>query len=328
MLFSINNSHLTQINTQTLKSIGLKEKDLEQLLFANLGKVLRQTELFPFTHSRQWQEEADLLALDKNGNLYIFELKAWESKRENLLQVMRYAQICFQYDYQKLDHLHRRYNNGKNLQTDHQNFFSLENPLDEREFNNKQNLIVMTNGLDSATRQAVQYWKEKGVQISPWIYRIYNIDNQSFISFEALGTTDDPYEDIPSKFHIVNTCAKESLKPHEHMLANKRASAFYSPWKDKITNIKKSDIVFLYKNGEGIVAYGRAKNSYKSAAWQGDADEEYYVELEGFKILTTPISHTELKEIVEYPITIIGTHTTIRPEGGDKLITEVQKRTS
>ena len=43
--------------------------------------------------SRRWQEEPDLMAVDKNGYLYIFELKAWESHPSNLLQVLRYAQL-------------------------------------------------------------------------------------------------------------------------------------------------------------------------------------------------------------------------------------------
>ena len=43
--------------------------------------------------SRQWQEEPDLMAIDRDGHLYIFELKAWESQPENLLQVLRYGQI-------------------------------------------------------------------------------------------------------------------------------------------------------------------------------------------------------------------------------------------
>jgi hypothetical protein len=28
--------------------------------------------------SRRWREEPDLMAIDKNGSLFIFELKAWE----------------------------------------------------------------------------------------------------------------------------------------------------------------------------------------------------------------------------------------------------------
>ena len=42
---------------------------------------------------RKGKEEPDILALDKNGDLYIFELKRWGSDQENLLQVLRYGQL-------------------------------------------------------------------------------------------------------------------------------------------------------------------------------------------------------------------------------------------
>ena len=33
-----------------------------------------------------WREEPDLLAVDKQGKLYIFEIKVWEAQAENLLR--------------------------------------------------------------------------------------------------------------------------------------------------------------------------------------------------------------------------------------------------
>lgn len=42
---------------------------------------------------RKWQEKPDLMALDREGNLYIFEIKVWESRNENLLQILRYGQL-------------------------------------------------------------------------------------------------------------------------------------------------------------------------------------------------------------------------------------------
>lgn len=56
--------------------------------------------------SRQWQEEPDLMAIDENGDLWIFELKAWESRQSNLLQALRYGQKYGQYDYDDLDEIY------------------------------------------------------------------------------------------------------------------------------------------------------------------------------------------------------------------------------
>lgn len=327
MLFGIQDNELLKVEARTLKDVDLSEKDLEILVSKNIQSVIRQTELLVIAQSRKWQEEADILALDENGILYIFELKAWESRQDNLLQVMRYAQIFSEYGYDALNRMWQKFSSqSSSLSEEHTNYFGLDLPLDGSCFNKQQKLIVMTNGLDSDTRKSIQYWFSQGVKISPWVYRVYEIQNKKYIAFEAFGTTDDPYEDLPSKYHIVNTCSKDEMTPHNHMLAKKRASAFYYPWKERIKNIKKSDTVFLYQSGVGIVAYGIAKDNYKVSDWKGDKDEEYYVDLDRFKEVTPPINHSELKEIAGYHVVVASTHTTLRKESGESLIGEIRKR--
>jgi hypothetical protein len=89
-------SHIPRIR---LCDIGWNEENFQRLLFENLEKVLQDEELLLIMQSRKWQEESDLMAIDGNGDLYIFELKAWESHEFNLLQVLRYGQIYGQYTY-------------------------------------------------------------------------------------------------------------------------------------------------------------------------------------------------------------------------------------
>lgn len=78
---------------ETLKDFGLKERDLQNILFDSLDRLLADDELVLVSQSYPGREEPDLLALDAEGRLYIFGLKAWESHSENLLQALRYGQI-------------------------------------------------------------------------------------------------------------------------------------------------------------------------------------------------------------------------------------------
>ena len=71
----------------TLQAHGFDEKALQSLLFKSLDRLFPDDELILLMQSRQWQEEPDLMAVDKNGHLFIFELKAWESHPSNLLQI-------------------------------------------------------------------------------------------------------------------------------------------------------------------------------------------------------------------------------------------------
>ena len=88
MLLSIDkNSHLTHKKTGVrLSSFGLDERGLQDILFKSLDRLFPDDELILIMQSRKGPEEPDLMAIDNNGHLFIFELKAWESHPSNLLQ--------------------------------------------------------------------------------------------------------------------------------------------------------------------------------------------------------------------------------------------------
>ena len=75
-----------RIRGVSLKSFGLDERAFQDILYRSLDKLIPDDELLLLMQSRQWQEEPDLMAIDKDGKLYIFELKTWESRSENILQ--------------------------------------------------------------------------------------------------------------------------------------------------------------------------------------------------------------------------------------------------
>lgn len=62
--------------TERLQSFGLDERGLQDILFRSLDRLFPDDELILLMQSRSWQEEPDLMAVDRTGNLYIFELKA------------------------------------------------------------------------------------------------------------------------------------------------------------------------------------------------------------------------------------------------------------
>ena len=87
MLFYLSKQKRTEIKPiphKTFSSIGWKESDLEDLIAINMAKLIPQNQLMVLFRQRPYQEEADIYALDKEGELYIFELKRWESQKENI----------------------------------------------------------------------------------------------------------------------------------------------------------------------------------------------------------------------------------------------------
>jgi hypothetical protein len=240
------------------------------------------------------------MAVDKDGNLYIFELKAWESHSSNLLQVLRYGQMYGSSHYSDLDAWYQRVSGqAQSLKAAHRAKFDVG--LREEDFNRKQVFVVMTNGLDYRTREAIQYWRTSGLEVRPWVYRVYRGNgDELLLEISAFRVHDNPYEDLAEGYYILNTNIRNSQEDHEDMLRNAKAAAYFDPWKFKIQRLAKGDMIFLYQSGSGIVALGEANGRLQRAAYHGNpehTDEEYFMKLQRFQRVSTPLTAAEIKKL-------------------------------
>ncbi|WP_085522680.1 EVE domain-containing protein [Tuberibacillus sp. Marseille-P3662] len=292
--------NLRMLKRSNLKKIGWKEKDLEELLEKNMDRVFDEENLMPIFSERRFQEEPDIMALDHEGKLYIFELKRWASNSGNLLQVLRYGQIYGQKSYKELDRLFHKFNqNAKSLFEEHQEYFNLDKALSEKQFNSDQHFLIVTDGTDIRTRNAINYWKDTGLNIDSIVYRVYVTDaGEQLIEFNTYSPYQDVIEQEASNY-ILNTNYKRNPEAHEDMINQGKAAAYYSQWKTKIKRIQKNDKVFLYKSGKGIVAMGIGTGIVNKEEYEGKPDEEYNMKLEDFTILRSPLSAAKMKEITE-----------------------------
>ncbi|HEY6457809.1 MAG TPA: hypothetical protein VIY90_21245 [Steroidobacteraceae bacterium] len=316
---------------EQLSSFGLDERGLQEILFRSLDRLLPDEELLLIAQSRRWQEEPDLLALDEKGRLFIFELKVWEARSENLLQVLRYGQLFGTYGYEDLDARFRRYDDsGRSLAQAHAATFGVS--LAPATFNQEQVFIVMVNGLDFRTRQAIQYWRSRKLDVRPWIYRIYKgLGQEVLLEMARFAVEDNPYEDATTGSYILNTNFRNSPADHQEMLAKKKAAAYLTPWKHKIEQLSKGDTVFLYQSGTGIVAYGYASGKLEKAPAGGDlkqSDEEYFMKLNKFQIINLPISAAQIRQITGNSYSFRGTMFSIDADSSAALVNDIRKRPS
>jgi hypothetical protein len=324
MIFILNKSdhNIRRVQRSRLFDIGWKEENLQRLLFKNLEKVLQDEELLLLMQSRKWQEEPDLMAMDSNGDLYIFELKAWESHEYNLLQALRYGQIYGQYSYESLNDLFTKcFPESQNLLKALNNKFGTNLTADS--INTRQHFIVITNGLDFKTRQAILYWSEKGIYIRSWIYRIYKLSEDNvLLEFDTFRIREDPYEDVEQGYYILNTNYAFNPECDKDMVDNQKAAAYYDPWKRNIERLKKGDKVFLYRSGEGIVAMGIASGKREKKPYPGckePEDNEYFMKLDKFKKLIRPLPAAEIKRITEVNYRFMSTMFAVDKDSGDRL---------
>ena len=279
MLFKYKNDGLEPMPYYDYSDLKGKEKDLENLLANNLNDLyIEDGQLMPIFQERQWQEEPDLLAMDKDGNLILFELKRGIVQGDTTIQVMRYAQNYGQKNYDELDRIYREYKKKaapgekvKSLQEDHADAFELEAPLKEELFNKNQRLVIVGSSSDRSLMEAVEYWKSKKLDIDFLPYRFYKIGGELYFDFFA-----KPYD-----YHVNPKNRKGilfdtnlSYNPDSvwDMFKNSKISA-YEKASRYIYSFNKGDYVLYYHKGWGVIGAGIIKNA---TVWEEKEKDELY----------------------------------------------------
>lgn len=295
MLYKYENNTLEKLGYYSYSYFKGKEKDLENLLAENLNDLyMEDAQLMPIFQERQRQEEPDLLAVDKNGNLVVFELKRGEVKGDTTIQVMRYTQNYGQKSYFELNKIYKKYNlTGLELKNAHKEAFGLDKALDESEFNKKQKMVIVGNSLDISLINAVEYWKNKKLDIDFLPYRFYKINKE--IYFEFFAKPYDYHLNVLDKRGIIfDTCRSYYENAVWDMFKDKKISAYNSASKF-IKSFNKGDYVFYYHKGWGIIGAGIIKSSQPKEISSNKGRELYHT----VELLTPVIANeNEIKYIL------------------------------
>ena len=294
MLYKYENNTLEKLGYYSYSDFKGKEKDLENLLAENLNDLyMEDAQLMPIFQERQRQEEPDLLAVDKNGNLVVFELKRGEVKGDTTIQVMRYTQNYGQKSYFELNKIYKKYNlTGLELKNAQKGAFGLDKALDESEFNKKQKMVIVGNSLDISLIDAVEYWKSKKIDIDFLPYRFYKINDE--IYFEFFAKPYDYHLNVFDKKGIMfDTCRSYDENAVKDMFKDKKISAYNSASKF-IKSFNKGDYVFYYHKGWGVIGAGIIKSSQPKEILSNEEIELYHT----VELLTPVITNeNEIKYI-------------------------------
>ena len=88
----------------------------------------------------------------------------------------------------------------------------------------------MTNGMDFKTRESIKYWRSCGLDIRPWIYRVYDGNSDCMnVEITPFRVDDNPYEDIAEGYYILNTNYNNNKEDHNDMIKNKKCAAYFEP---------------------------------------------------------------------------------------------------
>jgi hypothetical protein len=196
---------------------------------------------------------------------------------------MRYGQKFGRYTYAQLEALVQRQQRLEGaLNERHQEYFGLEVPLKEQDFNQDQRFVVVTNGVDRDTLEAIQYWSKKGVHIDSLTYKLYRVGGKPFIQFDTYNPELDLLMEANPGIFIVNTNRTYMDDAWRDMLGDgkKGQAAAYYDRKNAVRRIGKGSTVFLYHTGVGVIAKGKATGGVQVTDYKGDGGEQFFVPLQ------------------------------------------------
>ena len=226
MLYKLNpnKQDYTKVKRVTLADIGWKELDLQRLMSSHIQDFIYSNDLLTIFNERPRQEEPDILAIDRNGDLYILELKRWSSDRENLLQVLRYGQLYGSSSYDELNELFQKYSKSNvELLEIHKQYFDLpdDKALRKSDFNMHQHFLIVTNGLDQNTVDAIRYWKNNGLSIDAIIYWVFEINGEHYIEFNMYSPIEGNLE-YEGNNYVLNTNYSNNKNHTDDMINERR----------------------------------------------------------------------------------------------------------
>lgn len=313
------------IKTSSLSDQGWSEKDLESYLREHLPELISY-DLMVIAQSRPYQPEADLLALDRQGDLWIFELKKISTSSDNLLQVMRYSQNAANLSVDELGDIYLKHKRGSSdsLVVDFCKHFGYVSPMAPQHWGEilakKHHLVVIADGTDDEAIRAVNHWQSSGLDIQLWPYRIHEGDRNAFqLELPDLFIKGRQISQDEPRIFLVNTARKkEASSPLEdYMLTYECALATAEPWLFKINGIPTGSRVLLYANRTGIIAMGVATAEKRNIELNGEAGR--LVRLRDFRRLKSPFPAASIRAIAGENYPLLQTLRRLPGDIGEKL---------
>ena len=220
---------LWQVDTESPEPVPRQqlnlEERLEDWLFGDIS-MLSNDLLVIGRQIRQFSVPLDLLAVDRDGNLVVIELKRDRTPREVVAQALDYASWVQWLDREDLDRYAQEY---------------LKRPFDEAFMgafghgppdvvNERQRMYIVASSLDPSTQRIVEYLAHNhGVDINAATFSYFNISGGEFVA-RSLFLDDEEVSQRRRKGSGRKASKRQSVRVEEGQLVVEFADGPSKKW--------------------------------------------------------------------------------------------------
>lgn len=202
----------------------------------------------------------DILAMDRDGNLIIVELKRDKSPRDIVAQVLDYASWVCRLSTSDVHDLALA-KTGRALAEAYREKFGKSLP---ETLNATHQMIVVASEVDEATKRIIEYLSEQhNVGINASFFNVFGESGHEWLTTDALLEQEEVTDRATRKsrgpwtgYYYV-TGGPEEMRPWEDMRKNGFITASGGKWyTDGLSRLSVGDEVFYYQVNNGYLGYG------------------------------------------------------------------------
>jgi len=255
-LWNINNDQLEPMNRISLNL----EKRLKKWVFEDISLLGLDLLILGQEVHTAYGGFIDILAIDREGNLVIIELKRDKTPRDIIAQCLDYGTWVKDLSYEEIISIHSSYMN-LDLENEYEEYFESKIP---NEINNNYRIIIVAESLDDSTERIANHLNnDYNVDINAIFFNVFEKDGKEYIGRSWLKDPEDIKKEKILKqnwtgYYFVNTGILEG-KPRKWELNIKYSfvsAGGGNRWINAIKKLKKGDKIFALIKGKGYVGYG------------------------------------------------------------------------
>ena len=137
-------------------------------------------------------QKIDLLALDRQGNCIVIELKRGKASRAAIAQILEYAAAAAKFSFADLERVAERWFQGQgreftSLLALHSAFFGYElGDMGQSAFNRQQRMVLVSEGIDISVLDIAEYLRRVGVDLTYISYFSYQAPDEILIATKTI----------------------------------------------------------------------------------------------------------------------------------------------